>query len=122
LLRAKWPILAMLILAVVTFAAAFGPSLAPRDPNRQNIITRLRPPMVANSQGRIDFPLGTDALGRDVFSRLIYGARISIVVGLAAVAIGGLLGGTLGLIAGYRGGRLDDVIMRIADIQLAFPT
>jgi peptide/nickel transport system permease protein len=122
LLRAKWPILAMAILSIVVLAAALGPSFAPRDPNRQNIVSRLRPPMLANTQGRIDYPLGTDALGRDVLSRLIYGARISIVVGLAAVVIGGLLGVTLGLIAGYRGGWLDDVIMRIADTQLAFPT
>ena len=122
LVRAKWPIIAMLILAVVTFAAALGPSFAPRDPNRQNIISRLRPPMLVNTQGRIDYPLGTDALGRDVLSRLIYGARISIAVGLAAVVIGGLLGVTLGLVAGYRRGWVDDAIMRVADVQLAFPT
>ena len=122
LIRAKWPVLAIAVLAIVTFAAAFGPSFAPRDPNRQNIISRLRPPMLADTQGRVAYPLGTDALGRDVLSRLIYGARISIVVGLAAVVIGGLLGATLGLVAGYRGGWLDDTIMRIADIQLAFPT
>ncbi len=78
--------------------------------------------MLADTQGRVAYPLGTDALGRDVLSRLIYGARISIVVGLAAVVMGGLLGATLGLVAGYRGGWLDDTIMRIADVQLAFPT
>jgi peptide/nickel transport system permease protein len=122
LIRAKWPILAIAVLAIVTFAAAFGPAFAPHDPNRQNIISRLRPPMQADTRGRITYPLGTDALGRDVLSRLIYGARISIVVGLAAVVIGGILGAVLGLVAGYRGGWLDDTIMRIADIQLAFPT
>ena len=71
LLRAKWPILAIVILTCVSVAAAFAPELAPRDPNRQSIISRLQPPMKANRQGRIDFLLGSDALGRDVLSRLI---------------------------------------------------
>ncbi|WP_293861634.1 ABC transporter permease [uncultured Alsobacter sp.] len=121
LLRARWPVLAMLILAIVGLAAAFGPSFAPRDPNRQAIMARLKPPMAVDRQGKVDYVLGTDALGRDVLSRLIYGARISVVVGLAAVVIGGILGTVLGLVAGYFGGWIDDLIMRIADIQLAFP-
>ncbi len=121
LLRAKWPILAMVILLGVTIAALFGPNLAPKDPNRQNIIARLQPPLQENRQSEVEFVLGTDGLGRDVLSRLIYGARVSLVVGLIAVVIGGTLGTALGLIAGYFGGRLDDVIMRVADIQLAFP-
>jgi peptide/nickel transport system permease protein len=121
LLRAKWPLLAILILSIIFAAAAFGPSLAPRDPNRQNIMARLQPPLTPNRQGQVLNPLGTDALGRDVLSRLIYGARISVVVGLSAMLIGGTIGTLLGLTAGYFGGRLDDVIMRIADIQLAFP-
>jgi peptide/nickel transport system permease protein len=121
LLRAKWPIMAALILLGVSFAAALAPELSPRDPNRQNIIARLQPPMKATRQGRIDFPLGTDALGRDVLSRLLYGARVSILVGLAAVLIGGVLGTLLGLVAGYAGGAADAVIMSIGDIQLAFP-
>jgi peptide/nickel transport system permease protein len=121
LLRAKWPIMAVVILLGVSFAAALAPELSPRDPNRQNIIARLQPPMKATRQGRIDFPLGTDALGRDVLSRLLYGARVSILVGLAAVLIGGVLGTLLGLVAGYAGGAADAVIMSIGDIQLAFP-
>jgi peptide/nickel transport system permease protein len=121
LLRAKWPLVALLILTIVTAAAAFGPSVAPRDPNRQNILTRLQPPMTPDRRGVVQHYLGTDALGRDVFSRLIHGARVSILVGFAAVIIGGILGTFLGLVAGYYGGRLDDVIMRFADIQLAFP-
>lgn len=121
LLRARWPLLGLLILAIVGLAAAFGPSVAPRDPNRQAIMARLKPPMSVDRQGKVDYVLGTDALGRDVLSRLIYGARISVVVGLAAVVIGGILGTVLGLVAGYFGGWIDDVIMRIADIQLAFP-
>ena len=84
-------------------------------------MARLKPPLSVDRQGNVDYVLGTDALGQDVLSRLIYGARISVVVGLTAVLIGGFLGTVLGLLAGYFGGWIDDVIMRIADIQLAFP-
>lgn len=121
LIRAKWPILAILILLVVSLAATIGPSVAPKDPNRQNIMLRLKPPMTENRQGEVEYYLGSDGLGRDVLSRLIHGARISLSVGIIAVVIGGALGTSLGLVAGYYGGRLDDLIMRIADIQLAFP-
>lgn len=121
LIRAKWPILAIMILVAVSFAAVLGPAIAPKDPNRQNIMQRLQPPMTENRQGEVEYIMGSDGLGRDVLSRLIYGARISLSVGIIAVVIGGSLGTALGLVAGYYGGRLDDVIMRIADIQLAFP-
>lgn len=121
LARKVWPLLSILVLLAVLVAAVAGPSLAPKDPNRQNIIVRLQPPLTPNRAGIVQFPLGTDALGRDVLSRLIYGARISLLVGLTAVLIGGTLGTTLGILAGYFGGRLDAFIMRIADIQLAFP-
>jgi peptide/nickel transport system permease protein len=119
--RAKWPLLAIAILLLVTVAAFFGPALAPQDPNRQNIIARLQPPLTPNRNGQVEHLLGTDGLGRDILSRLIYGARISLMVGLTAVVIGGTLGTLLGMMAGYFGGRIDDVIMRITDIQLAFP-
>jgi peptide/nickel transport system permease protein len=119
--RAKWPLLAIAILLVVTVAAFFGPALAPRDPNRQNIIARLQPPFTPSRSGELEHVLGTDGLGRDILSRLIYGARISLFVGLTAVVIGGTLGTLLGMMAGYFGGRTDDIIMRITDIQLAFP-
>ncbi len=121
LLKAKWPILAILILLLVVFCAFFGSVIAPKDPNRQNIIKRLQEPYQVERSGKVEFILGTDGLGRDVLSRLIYGARISLLVGLTAVLIGGFIGISLGLIAGYFGGRIDDVIMRFADIQLAFP-
>lgn len=121
LLKAKWPILAIVILLVVMVCAVFGSSIAPKDPNRQNIIKRLQEPYTIERSGQIEHILGTDGLGRDVLSRLIYGARISLMVGLTAVLIGGFIGVSLGLIAGYFGGRIDDVIMRLADIQLAFP-
>jgi len=121
LIWAKWPVLAVAILLAVSVAAAFAPELAPRDPNRQSIIARLQPPMKPNRQGRVDFPLGSDALGRDVLSRLLYGARVSIAVGLTAVLIGGVVGTALGVVAGYAGGAAGAVIMRLADIQLALP-
>ncbi len=121
LAKAKWPILAIVILIAVLSAAIFGPAISPKDPNRQNIIKRLQVPYQVEPSGEVEFILGTDGLGRDVLSRLIYGARVSLLVGLTAVLIGGTLGVSLGLIAGYLGGRTDDIIMRLADIQLAFP-
>lgn len=121
LLKAGWPVLALTILGILTFLAIFGPVIAPKDPNRQSLVERLMPPFTANEAGVVDFPLGTDALGRDVLSRLIYGVRVSLLVGFVAMFIGGVLGTALGIIAGYFGGVLDDVIMRLADIQLAFP-
>ena len=121
LTRAVWPLVAIAILLVITFAAIAGPSIVPKDPNRQNIINRLQPPMVADREGVVQHYLGTDALGRDVYSRLIYGARVSLLVGFTAVFIGGALGVVLGMTGGYLGGRVDALIMRLADIQLAFP-
>jgi peptide/nickel transport system permease protein len=113
--------LALFLLLLVTFAAIFGPAVAPRDPNRQNIIARLKRPMQTDRRSHAVFILGTDGLGRDVLSRLLYGARVSLTVGLVAVVVGGSLGTFLGMIGGYFGGWLDDIIMRVADIQLAFP-
>lgn len=121
LIRARWPIVAIIILIFAAFFALFGPQVSPKDPNRQNLILRLTAPFTPNEQGVTEFPLGTDALGRDVLSRLIYGARVSLAVGITAVGIGGILGSSLGIMAGYFGGRIDDIIMRVADIQLAFP-
>lgn len=121
LLKARWPLLALLLLTSITLVAGFGPQIAPHDPLRQSLVERLMAPLQTNREGTVEYILGTDALGRDVLSRLIYGARISLLVGFAAVVIGGLMGTSLGLISGYVGGRVDDVIMRLADIQLAFP-
>lgn len=120
LTRAKWPLVALIILLIITFVALFAPSLSPRDPNRQSLVLRLKQPGQVDRNGNV-FSLGTDGLGRDVTSRLIYGAQVSLMVGFAAVFVGGAVGISLGLIAGYFGGLVDDVIMRIADIQLAFP-
>lgn len=120
MVAAKWPLLALLILFVVTFVAIFGPMISPMDPNRQNIMLRLAEPLDEARRGGT-FWLGSDALGRDVLSRLLYGARISLLVGVCAIAVGGTIGVTAGLVSGYFGGWIDDVIMRLGDIQLAFP-
>jgi peptide/nickel transport system permease protein len=121
LCRAKWPLFALIILVVLLLAALFGPSLATHDPNRQDIIARLKPPFSLAHRGKVFFVLGTDGLGRDVLSRLLYGSRISLIVGLVSVAVGGVIGTFLGIVSGYFGGWLDDTLMRLADIQLAFP-
>jgi peptide/nickel transport system permease protein len=121
LYRAKWPLVALVVLLLLVLAALIGPPLATHDPNRQDIIARLKPPFSSAHRGRVNFLLGTDGLGRDVLSRLLYGARVSLIVGLISVVVGGVLGTFLGAIAGYVGGWVDDVLMRLADIQLAFP-
>jgi peptide/nickel transport system permease protein len=120
MVAAKWPILALLILLVVLVVAIFGPAIAPMDPNRQNIMLRLAAPMADGPNDQI-FLMGSDALGRDAFSRLLYGARVSLLVGVAAIVVGGTLGVSAGLVSGYFGGWIDDVLMRLGDIQLAFP-
>ena len=107
----------VLLLAAVAVAA---PWVAPRDPTRQSLRARLKAPgFEAADGGR--YALGTDHLGRDILSRVIYGARVSLVVGFAAVVVGGLLGATLGIVAGYRRGWMDTIVMTLADAQLAFP-
>ncbi len=108
-----------ILMAVILMALA-APWLAPHDPRQQDLSLRLHPPGWAEG-GDPSYPLGTDQMGRDILSRIIYGARVSLAVGFIAVAISGTLGVSLGLLSGYFGGRLDDIIMRVADIQLAFP-
>jgi peptide/nickel transport system permease protein len=120
-LRRDLPALAGLgVIAAAVVVAAFAPALAPSDPVKNRLLDRLTPPMWAQG-GNARHPLGTDTLGRDVLSRLLHGARISLIVGLAAVLVAGVVGVGLGLVAGYRGGWADDLLMRLGDIQLAFP-
>jgi peptide/nickel transport system permease protein len=109
------------ICVIFAVAAIAAPWVAPNDPHAIRLIQRLKPPGYVNSAGAT-FWLGTDALGRDILARIIYGARVSLTVGLAALFISGVIGLLLGLISGYFGGLVDDIIMRIADIQLSFPT
>jgi peptide/nickel transport system permease protein len=120
-LRRDLPALAGLgVIAAAVVVAAFAPALAPSDPVKNRLLDRLTPPMWAQG-GSSRYPLGTDTLGRDVLSRLLHGARSSLIVGLAAVLVAGVVGGGLGLVAGYRGGWADDLLMRLGDMQLAFP-
>src|SRR6516225_3296055 len=106
--------------ALLIVAALAAPLIAPADPIRQSLRGRLSAPTLEGADGKAHL-LGTDHLGRDVFSRVIYGARVSLLVGFAAVVVGGLVGATLGLLAGFRGGWIDSAIMTLADAQLAFP-
>ena len=121
LLRSKAALVSAVILLVVVIAAITASWFAPSDPLAIKIIQRLKPPGYTNSSG-VTFWLGTDALGRDVLSRIIYGARVSLTVGLSAVVISGTIGLLVGLLSGYFGGLIDDFFMRICDIQLSFPT
>ncbi len=104
----------IIILFVFAVIAIFAPLIAPYDPFDQNFIMSFRPPSAENF-------LGTDEFGRDVFSRIIYGARISLQIGFVSVFISLILGVSLGLVAGYYGGWLDMLIMRIMDLMLSFP-
>lgn len=101
--------------------AALAPALAPDTYDNQDIMGRLKPPLSRGPDGRV-YLLGSDPLGRDMLSRIIYGARASVSVALAGLVIGGGLGSLLGLLAGFGGRGLDTVVMRIVDAQLAFPS
>ena len=105
---------------LLALMAAAAPWLAPQDPVRQSLRVRLAAPTLDGADGR-SHPLGTDHLGRDVLSRMIFGARVSLVIGFAAVVVGSAVGAALGILAGYRGGWTDTVIMTVADAQLAIP-
>jgi peptide/nickel transport system permease protein len=104
-----------LLLALILVVAIFGPWLAPHDPLEQNIVARLDPPS-------LEFWLGTDSYGRDVLSRLIYGARVSLLVGFVAILIAMIIGTAIGVLAGYVGGVFDQLVMGVLDVLLAFPT
>ncbi|WP_419158209.1 ABC transporter permease [Rossellomorea sp. BNER] len=111
-----------LILVVITVTCAlFSNWIAPLDPGEASLTSRLSPPSWADETGESTFFLGADQLGRDLLSRIIHGAKISLMVGFFGVVIALVIGTLLGLISGYFGKWLDDVIMRVADIQLAFP-
>jgi peptide/nickel transport system permease protein len=119
--RLPWLAIVALAFVVGLFAmAAAAPLLSPHDPVRQSLRMRLKPPTLEGADG-FAHPLGTDHLGRDMLSRVIYGSRVSLLIGFAAVGVGSLIGATLGIAAGYRRGMLDTVIMTVADAQLAFP-
>jgi len=108
-------------MTVVILVAVCAPLVSPYDPLQQSLRERLKSPTWFPEEGRHRFLLGTDQLGRDILSRIIYGSRISLIVGFAAVMIGGAIGGSLGLLSGYAGGVVDEIIMFVVDAQLAFP-
>jgi peptide/nickel transport system permease protein len=115
-----FPIFPALILGGILFVAIFADWLSPYDPQVGSLRLRFRPP-VFQAGGSWEHVLGTDHLGRDVLSRMIYGARVSVVVGFTAVIVAGVLGTALGIISGYLGRWVDQVIMRITDTWLALP-
>lgn len=118
--RDKAGLLGVIFLVVLVLSAIFAPLIAPHAPEAQSLSDRLLPP-VWGEGGEWSHVLGTDALGRDVLSRIIYGARISLLVGVAVVALAGIFGVVMGLIAGYAGGRTDRITMGVVDTQVAFP-
>jgi peptide/nickel transport system permease protein len=115
-----FPLIPALILGGIAFVAIFANLLAPHNPEIGSLTARFRPPFWETG-GSTKYLLGTDQLGRDVLSRLIFGARVSMVVGFTAVIFAGAVGTTLGIISGYLGGWVDQVIMRLTDTWLALP-
>ena len=111
--KTSWIGLAVFLIVVV--AAILAPVLAPFDPNDQNILEKLRAPT-------LEHWLGTDSFGRDTFSRLIYGARISLIIGVVSTLAAMIIGTAIGMLAGWHGGRLDTVTMQAMDVLLAFPS
>ena len=108
------------VLAAVVFMALAAPLLAPHDPYDQDLARRLIPP-IWHGEGTWAHPLGTDMLGRDYLSRLVYGSRISLLIGFAVMLISGLIGTTLGVAAGYFGGKVDLVVTYLITVRLALP-
>jgi ABC-type dipeptide/oligopeptide/nickel transport system permease subunit len=114
------PIIPLIIIVLFVGTAVCADFLTPHSPTKVSLPKRLRPPAWEQG-GSWTYPLGTDPLGRDVLTRLIYGARVSLIVAALTLGLGGGLGLILGLLAGYHGGRLDSALMRAADITMAFP-
>ncbi len=115
----KGAMLGLLLIVAFILIAIFAPYIAPSSPIEQNLKNNLKPGIWANNPTNI---LGTDEFGRDLLSRILYGARISLSVGFIAVFIGMLLGGSAGIIAGFFGGKIDEIIMRIVDIMFSLPS
>jgi ABC-type dipeptide/oligopeptide/nickel transport system permease subunit len=119
-LRDRVAVAGCVMLAVIVIAAVWPAALLPHAPEESDLEARLRPPVFL-AGGVQQHPLGTDNLGRDLLSRMMMGGRFSLLVALSAVCIGAVLGVTAGLVAGYRGGWADAILMRLVDVQLAFP-
>ncbi len=115
------PIIPLAILGTVIFCAIAGGLVAPFDPNDADLDAAFQPPFWAR-EGSWSHPLGTDNLGRDILSRIIAGCRVSVIVSLYAIAFSGAIGALVGMISGYFGGRVDQVIMRLVEIQMSIPS
>ena len=114
------PMIPLTILGIIAFTAIFADVLAPHNPEVGALTARFKPPFF-QAGGSMNHILGTDQLGRDVLSRLIFGARVSMIVGLTAVVVAGVIGTVLGILAGYIGGLVDQLVMRLTDAWLALP-
>jgi dipeptide transport system permease protein len=117
----KGAVAGLTIIVILLLLAVFAPIVAPHDPNLTNQAAFLKPPFWQEG-GSLSYPLGTDAIGRDILSRLIHGTRLSLSIGIAVVAISITVGTVLGLIAGFAGGFTDTAIMRVMDIVLSLPS
>jgi len=120
ILRSRTGLFGWTVLTLLVLVALLAPVLSPYDPLVQDLTRRAGAPTISLS-GLGPYPLGNDQLGRDMLSRLIYGSRVSLLVGIAVVALGGSFGVALGILAGYLGGWTERILMRLVDIQLAFP-
>lgn len=121
LLQSKTGTVGFFIVSLVIFVAIFADILAPHDPASNNLGDMLKPPVWLDG-GSQNYILGTDNLGRDILSRIIYGSRVSLLVGVFSVILAGFIGIIIGLIAGYYGGVIDNLLMRIVDSFLAIPS
>ena len=118
----RYPLIPLALLTfLLVIPAVLAPQVAPHDPLKGSLSQRLKPP-VWEQGGSVQYLLGTDKLGRDILSRMIFGARVSLMVSAVAIFVGGTLGTSLGLVSGYFGGRVDALLMRLVDISLSLPT
>jgi peptide/nickel transport system permease protein len=115
-----YPVIPLLVICIFVTLAIFGETIAPYPPNEIDLAARFSPPFWQKG-GSISHFLGTDALGRDILSRIVVGARVSFIVAVLALALGGGVGTMLGIVSGYYGGKVDSILMRTADATLAFP-
>jgi peptide/nickel transport system permease protein len=120
LVRHPLTLIGGILLLVIGGVAVLAPVVAPHDPATQRLIRRFTPPFWANG-GDLRYALGTDQVGRDILSRIIHGARISLLVGISAVAVSVVAGVSLGLLSGFLGGRVDTGVMTVVDVTLSFP-
>lgn len=116
----RWPVFPVVVLTMVVVSGLFAHWVAPKDPYESDLYARLTPP-AWQAEGSFDHILGVDHQGRDVLSRVIHGARVSLVIAFFVIGLGGTLGTILGIVSGYYGGWVDDVIQRMVEILIAVP-